>query len=77
MVEPNVIEHLTRKELFGSQTRLARAAGCEPHTICGKRNSRNPLTYEQMRRILSRAPDLGVLVTPEDFFPGLKSSKAA
>ena len=77
MIEPNVIEHLTRKELFGSQTRLAEAAGCKAHTICGKRNSRNPLTHEQMRRILAKAPELGVPVTPEDFFPELKSQKAA
>lgn len=69
MVEPNLIEHLTGKGLFGSQTNLARAAGCAAHTICGKRNSPNPLTYQQMRRILASAAELGVAITPDDFFP--------
>lgn len=69
MTEPNVIKHLTRKELFGTQTKLAEAAGCKPHTICGKRDSDNPLTYQQMRRILATAPEYGVEVTPDDFFP--------
>lgn len=71
MVETNVIKHLTRDELFGSQTNLARAAGCTPQTICEKRNSENPLTHRQMRRILSVGPEMGVPVTPEDFFPEL------
>lgn len=69
MIEPKVIAYLTRDDMFGSQTKLARAAGCEPHTICGKRNSANPLTYQQMRRILEKGPEMGVFVTPEDFFP--------
>lgn len=81
MAETNVIEHLTTKDRFGSQTNLARALGIAPHTICGKRNSRNPLTYEQMRRILEVAPAMGLSVTAQDFFPQLtakpKSKKAA
>jgi hypothetical protein len=77
MIETNVIAHLTRKELFGSQTNLATALGCRPHTICGKRNSKNPLTYEQMRRILAVAAETGLSITPDDFFPELKSQKAA
>lgn len=76
MTEPNVIAHLTKRGLFGSQTALAKAAGCTPHTICGKRNKRNPLTYEQMCRILANAPDMGVEVTPEDFFPELTGRAA-
>lgn len=64
-----VIEHLTSRERFGSQTRLAKAAGVRPHTICGKAKNTNPLTYEQMVRILRIAPTMGVKMDPWDFFP--------
>lgn len=67
MTDTTVIDHL--KSRFGTQTRLAEAAGVKPHTISGKKDSANPLTHEQMRRILERAPDMGVVVTPDDFFP--------
>lgn len=72
-----VITHLTAKERFGSQTRLAAAAGVKPHTICGKRDSENPLTYKQMRNILRTAPEMGVEVRPDDFFPGESDDEAA
>jgi len=64
-----VIKHL--KSRFGTQTRLAEAAGVKPHTISGKKDSANPLTHEQMRRILEKAPEMGVQVTPADFFPDI------
>jgi hypothetical protein len=66
-----VIKHLTSRERFGTQTRLAEAAGVRPHTISGKAASDNPLTYAQMRRVLERGPMMGVEVRPEDFFPDL------
>ena len=68
-VDPsNVIDHLTAPERFRTQTRLAEAAGVKPHTICEKRHT-NTLTHDQMRRILRAAPDMGVEVRPDDFFP--------
>lgn len=70
MADINVIDHLTAPERFGTQTRLAEAAGVRPHTISEKRHS-NALTHEQMRRILRIAPSMGVALRPEDFFPGL------
>lgn len=65
------IAHLTAKDRFRTQTRLAAAAGVKPHTICGKKTSDNPLTFEQMERILRAAPDMGVPISPDDFFPHL------
>lgn len=67
MTDKPVIAHLRSR--FGTQTRLAEAAGVRPHTISGKRDSVNPLTYDQMRRILLTAPGMGVAVQPSDFFP--------
>lgn len=64
-----VIRHLTARERFGTQTRLAEAAGVKPHTISGKAAGPNPLTYSQMRRVLEAGPEMGVDVKPEDFFP--------
>lgn len=64
-----VLAHLLAPEKFGTQTRLAQAAGVQQHTISGKRKSKNPLTYQQMQRILEAAPAMGVSVSPEDFFP--------
>ena len=73
MTDINVIDHLTAPERFGTQTRLAEAAGVRPHTISEKRHS-NALTHEQMRRILRIAPSMGVTLAPEDFFPGVTVS---
>lgn len=64
----NVIEHLTAASRFRTQTRLAKAAGVQPHTITEKKHN-NSLTHAQMRRILQAAPDMGVEITPADFFP--------
>lgn len=72
-----LIEHLTNRERFGSQTRLAEAAGVKPHTISGKAKSENPLTYKQMRRVLEAAPDMGVSIGPADFFPDMARSQDA
>jgi len=66
----NVIDHLTSPERFGTQTRLAEAAGVRPHTISEKRHT-NSLTHAQMRRILVVAPKMGVSISPDDFFPGV------
>lgn len=66
----NVIDHLTSPERFGTQTRLAEAAGVRPHTISEKRHT-NSLTHAQMRRILVFAPKMGVSIGPGDFFPGI------
>lgn len=68
MSDINVIDHLTAPERFKTQTRLAQAAGVKPHTISEKRHT-NALTHEQMRRILRVAPEMGVDVSPTDFFP--------
>ena len=68
MSDKNVIDHLTAPERFGTQTRLAEAAGVKPHTISEKRHS-NALTHNQMRRILDVAPRMGVEIGPDDFFP--------
>lgn len=69
----NVIDHLTAPDRFKTQTRLAEAAGVRPHTICEKRKT-NSLTHDQMRRILRVAPDMGVAITPADFFPDLPAN---
>jgi len=80
MNEPNVIARLI--SLFGSQTKLANAAGCAQSTMSEKQKT-NSLTHAQMRRILSVGRELGVPVTPNDFFPEFearpraKRSKAA
>lgn len=66
----NVIDHLTSPKRFGTQTRLAEAAGVRPHTISEKRHT-NSLTHAQMRRILAVAPKMGVSIGPGDFFPGI------
>lgn len=63
---PNVIEHLKRR--FGSQLRIAEAAGVKQNTI-SDRKAANSLTHEQMRQILKTAPAMGVEVAPDDFFP--------
>lgn len=68
MSDTNVVEHL--KGLFGTQVNLAKAAGVKQNTISDRR-ARNSLTHEQMRRILRNGPDMGVSVSPEDFFPEL------
>lgn len=70
-----VLAHLLAPEKFGTQTRLAQAAGVRQHTISGKRNSENPLTYQQMRRILEQGPAMGVTITPADFFPDIIGHK--
>lgn len=72
-----VIAHLTSPAKFGTQTRLAAAAECKPHTISGKRDSDNPLTLVQMTRILRNGPELGVAVEPADFFPEFRQDAAA
>lgn len=60
-------------EKLGTQTAIAAAAGVRPHTICGKQASPNPLTYEQMERIMTADPR----VTPGDFFPHLDTPRQA
>lgn len=74
MSDINVIDHL--KTRFGTQTRLAVAAGVKQNTISDKKST-NSLTHEQMRRILRAAPAMGVTVTPEDFFPELFADACA
>lgn len=66
MSDINVIDHL--KKRFGTQIRLAEAAGVKQNTMSDRRAT-NSLTHEQMRRILKVAPEMGVEVTPADFFP--------
>jgi len=66
MSDTNVVDHL--KKRFGTQTRLAEAAGVKQNTISDRKAS-NTLSHEQMRRILEKAPEMGVEVGPEDFFP--------
>lgn len=68
MPDINVIDHLVRR--FGNQTRLAAAAGISQPTISERKKS-NTLSHEQMRRIMSVGPSMGVEVTPNDFFPEL------
>lgn len=75
MTDKNVIDHLTASERFRTQTRLAEAAGVKPHTISEKRRS-GSLTHDQMRRILKVAPEMGVDVTPDDFFPEIIDPQA-
>jgi hypothetical protein len=67
----NVIVHL--KSRFGTQTRLAAAAGVRQNTITDRKNA-NSLTHQQMRSILQAAPKMGVKVDPWDFFPELRRS---
>lgn len=67
---PNVIDYLTQPERFGTQMRLAEAAGVKQNTISDRKRV-NALTHEQMRRILRKAPAMGVPVEPKDFFPEL------
>lgn len=73
MSDTNVILHL--KRLFGTQTRLAVAAGVKQNTVSDRRKA-NSLTHDQMRRILREAPKMGVRVTPEDFFPEFANDDA-
>lgn len=70
MSDINVIDHL--KKRFGTQTRLAQAAGVKQNTISDRRAA-NSLTHEQMRRILRAAPAMGVEVRPDDFFPEMSA----
>lgn len=72
MTAINVIDHLTAPDRFKTQMRLAEAAGVKQNTISDRRAA-NSLTHEQMRRILKRAPEMGVHVTPDDFFPELNA----
>ena len=74
MTDTNVIDHLTRR--FGNQTRLAEAAGISQPTISERKKS-NSLSHAQMRRILQVAPEMGVEVAPEDFFPEMASNDTA
>ena len=74
MSDTNVIDHLRRR--FGTQMRLAEAAGVKQNTISDRKRV-NSLTHEQMRRILDTAPTMGVQVTPADFFPERDSGEAA
>jgi uncharacterized protein (DUF2384 family) len=62
----NVVDHLSK--LFGTQTKLAMAAGVKQNTMSERRQT-NSLSHQQMRRILKVAPEMGVEVTPDDFFP--------
>jgi hypothetical protein len=71
MSEPDLITRLSGEKFFGSQTKLAEVVGVRPHTICEKKDSKNPLTYTQMVLILEKGPELGVNITPDDFFPGV------
>lgn len=68
MADANVVEHL--RSLFGTQERLAEAAGVKQNTISDRKKA-NSLTHRQMRRILATAPQMGVAVRPDDFFPEL------
>lgn len=73
MTDTNVIDHLTRR--FGNQTKLAEAAGISQPTVSERKKS-NSLSHAQMRRILKVAPQMGVTVTPEDFFPEIAALPA-
>lgn len=64
----NVIEHLTAKERFGNQTRLGQAIGVGQSTVAGRKKV-NSLSHDQMRTLLKVAPDFGVTLSPQDFFP--------
>lgn len=74
MSDINVIDHL--KKRFGTQTRLAEAAGVKQNTMSDRRAA-NSLTHEQMRRILKVAPEMGVEVQPADFFPEIHPEAAS
>jgi predicted XRE-type DNA-binding protein len=71
---PNVIDHL--KSRFGNQQRIAEAAGVTQGTISDRR-ARNSLSHKQMRTILKTAPDMGVEITPDDFFPEMQPAQDA
>ena len=71
---PNVIEYLSKK--FGTQTRLAAAAGIRQHTM-SERKAVNSLSHDQMRRIMRAGPDMGVEITPYDFFPEIPAPEKA
>lgn len=74
MSDINVVDHLAAR--FGTQTALAKAAGVKQNTM-SDRKAANTLTHAQMRRILDAAPDMGVSVTPADFFPERQPGQAA
>lgn len=74
MSDINVITHL--KTRFGTQLRLAEAAGVKQNSISDRKKT-NSLTHDQMRRILRNAPAMGVEVRPEDFFPGICTDESA
>lgn len=73
MTDINVVDHL--KKRFGTQTRLAEAAGVKQNTMSDRRAT-NSLTHDQMRRILKVAPEMGVEVSPGDFFPEFIADEA-
>lgn len=70
----NPVDVLTAK--FGTQTRLAEAAGCAQNTISDRRAARS-FTHRQMANILANAPGMGVTVSPADFFPTNDPTNAA
>lgn len=74
MSDINVVDHL--KKQFGTQTRLALAAGIKQNSMSDRRKV-NSLTHEQMRRIMKAAPTMGVIITPQDFFPEFFNSSEA
>lgn len=67
-----LIDHLTSRSLFKNQSELAEAAGIKPHTLSGKKGGDNVFTLSQMRRLLVVGQELGVPITPNDFFPDLE-----
>lgn len=71
MSDTNVVDHLKTK--FGTQQRLAKAAGVAQNTI-SDRKAANSLTHNQMRSILRSAPSFGVQVDAWDFFPDVARS---
>jgi hypothetical protein len=70
----NVVDHLLT--VFGNQVRLAEAAGCGQPAISERRKT-NSLSHHQMRTILRKAPEMGVEVKPDDFFPELRRDDRA
>lgn len=68
----NVVDHLLK--LFGTQARLAEAAGVKQPAISDKR-AKNALTHGNMRQILISAPRMGVSLDPWDFFPEFQRSR--
>lgn len=73
--KPNVIEYLTAPERFGNQTRLGQAIGLGQSSVAGRKKA-NSLSHDQMRTLLKVAPELGVPLSPFDFFPELASDNA-